>query len=72
METVGVIYMAASGAPERTVFHAQNVADVSLAMMKKIRGIKTPSGTDVEVRIGRNENFSNVPELLQFNINFDT
>lgn len=44
--------MVASGAPERTVYHAQNVANVAIAMTKKIREIKTPSGTDVDVRIG--------------------
>lgn len=69
METVGVIYMVASGAPERTVLHAQNVADVALAMMKKIRGIKTPSGTDVEVRTGRYKNLlKDVREIVSSNI----
>lgn len=52
VETVGLIYMAASGAPERSENHAVNVADLSLSMLKNVRGLKMPSGANVEVRIG--------------------
>lgn len=53
VETVGMIYMAASGAPERTELHAQNVADVSLAMIKGVEEMKNTTGQKVEIRIGR-------------------
>ncbi|KAJ8937791.1 hypothetical protein NQ318_012271 [Aromia moschata] len=52
VETVGQVYMVASGAPERTQIHAQNISDLALAMMQEVRQIKTPSGNEVEIRIG--------------------
>ncbi|XP_017776660.1 PREDICTED: soluble guanylate cyclase 89Db-like [Nicrophorus vespilloides] len=52
VETVGQIYMAASGAPERVDKHATNVADLSLSMVKNVKGILVPSQTKVEIRIG--------------------
>lgn len=52
VETVGQIYMAASGAPERTKDHAVNVADFSLAVIKGIKELKLPSGGEADVRIG--------------------
>lgn len=52
VETVGLIYMAASGAPERTDLHAQQVADVALSMTEKIKELRTPSGAKIEIRIG--------------------
>ncbi|RZC39378.1 soluble guanylate cyclase 89Db-like [Asbolus verrucosus] len=52
VETVGQIYMAVSGAPERSASHAQNVCDVALSMMRHVEQLKIPSGTKVEVRTG--------------------
>ncbi|KAG5867251.1 hypothetical protein JTB14_012831 [Gonioctena quinquepunctata] len=52
VETVGQIYMAVCGAPDRSEDHAQNIADVSLDMVKHVRQLEIPSGTKVEVRIG--------------------
>ncbi|XP_015840578.1 soluble guanylate cyclase 89Db-like [Tribolium castaneum] len=55
VETVGQVYMAVSGAPERTSSHAQNVCDVSLCMMHQVQKLQIPSGSGtrvVEVRIG--------------------
>lgn len=52
VETVGRIYMAASGAPDRTENHAQNIADVSLQLLKHVRSLKLPSGLDIQIRIG--------------------
>ncbi|XP_076238178.1 soluble guanylate cyclase 89Da [Calliopsis andreniformis] len=52
VETVGRIYMAASGAPDRTETHAQNTADVSLQLIKHVRSLKLPSGLDIQIRIG--------------------
>lgn len=57
METVGQVYMAVSGAPERTEFHAQNICDVSLSMMSQVKQLQMPSGTKVEVRIGKPSSF---------------
>lgn len=54
VETVGQIYMVASGAPERNHHHAQNVADLSLRMMKDVQKLKSPTGSYVEVRTGAN------------------
>lgn len=44
--------MAACGAPERTPLHAQNVANLALAMVENIRQIKTVDNNEVEIRIG--------------------
>ncbi|XP_076621621.1 soluble guanylate cyclase 89Db [Colletes latitarsis] len=52
VETVGRVYMAASGAPDRTENHAQNVADVSLQLIKHVQSLKLPSGLDIQIRIG--------------------
>jgi guanylate cyclase len=52
VETVGQIYMAVSGAPEKTPTHAQNVCDVSVCMMQHVKRLKIPSGTKVDIRIG--------------------
>ncbi|KAG5877871.1 hypothetical protein JTB14_031387 [Gonioctena quinquepunctata] len=54
VETVGQIYMAACGAPERTPSHAQNIADMALEMLNAIRKLKMKDadGAEVEVKIG--------------------
>ncbi|KAF5299447.1 hypothetical protein FQR65_LT01027 [Abscondita terminalis] len=52
VETVDQIYMAASGAPEKTRNHAENVANLSLSMIENVKSIRTPSGGKVEIRIG--------------------
>ncbi|KAL0134164.1 hypothetical protein PUN28_001180 [Cardiocondyla obscurior] len=52
VETVGRVYMAASGAPDRNKNHAQNVADVSLQLIEHVRSLKLPSGLDIRIRIG--------------------
>lgn len=58
METVGQVYMAVCGAPERTEFHAQNICDVSLSMINQVKQLQMPSGAKVEVRIGSNSSAS--------------
>ncbi|XP_076171822.1 soluble guanylate cyclase 89Da-like [Ptiloglossa arizonensis] len=52
VETVGRVYMAASGAPDRTETHAQNIANVSLQLIKHVQSLKLPSGLDIQIRIG--------------------
>ncbi|KAK9885019.1 hypothetical protein WA026_009246 [Henosepilachna vigintioctopunctata] len=52
VETVGQIYMAVSGAPEKSDSHACHICDVSLCMVKHVDQLQIPSGTKVGVRIG--------------------
>ncbi|KAJ8974758.1 hypothetical protein NQ317_019162, partial [Molorchus minor] len=52
VETVGQIYMAVCGAPDRIDTHARNITDVSVCMVKHVKQLQIPSGTKVEVRIG--------------------
>ncbi|XP_057656008.1 soluble guanylate cyclase 89Db-like [Diorhabda carinulata] len=52
VETVGQIYMAVCGAPNKNENHARNIIDAALEMVKHIRQLKIPSGTKVDVRIG--------------------
>lgn len=49
---MGQVYMAASGAPERTERHAQNVADLSLRMVESVKSLDTSSDSKIEIRIG--------------------
>lgn len=52
VETIGRVYMAASGAPDRNENHAQNIADVSLQLIQHVRSL-LPSGLDIRIRIGK-------------------
>lgn len=52
VETVGYVYMAASGAPERSELHAENAAALSLSMIKGAANLSGPSGSKVSIRIG--------------------
>lgn len=49
---MGQVYMAASGAPERTDTHAQNVADLSICMIDSVRKLDIFKTNKVDVRIG--------------------
>lgn len=63
METVGRVYMAASGAPDRNENHAQNIADVSLQLIEHVRSLELPSGLDIRIRIG---NIQHIHSCLTF------
>lgn len=52
VETVGKVYMAASGAPDQTKHHARNIADVSLELLSHIGSLEVPSGIEMQIRIG--------------------
>lgn len=52
VETVGQVYMAASGAPERNLNHAQSVVDVALNMIKECKQLPLTSRMGIEIRIG--------------------
>lgn len=55
VETVGRVYMAASGAPDRNENHAQNIADVSLQLIENVRSLELPSGLNIRIRIGNTQ-----------------
>lgn len=52
METVNQVYMAVSGAPEYTDEHAKNVTNLSLEFTEYIRDLQSPSGIQIQVKIG--------------------
>ncbi|XP_063698080.1 soluble guanylate cyclase 89Da-like [Culicoides brevitarsis] len=49
VETVGMVYMAVSGAPDINSLHVQHAADLALNMLKKIHDLAL---ADVSVKIG--------------------
>ncbi|XP_055371679.1 soluble guanylate cyclase 89Db-like [Condylostylus longicornis] len=49
VETVGMVYMAVSGAPDINPLHAEHAADLALRLIKKIKNLKLK---DVSVKIG--------------------
>ncbi|XP_055847904.1 soluble guanylate cyclase 89Da-like [Episyrphus balteatus] len=49
VETVGMIYMAVSGAPDINPLHAQHAADLALRITKKIKGLGLP---EVAIKTG--------------------
>ena len=53
VETIGQVYMAASGAPDRTDDHAKNVADVALQLLSQVRLLTLSSKMDIQIRIGK-------------------
>lgn len=52
VETVGEVYMAVSGAPEKCKEHASHISHVSLSMIEHIEQLEIPFSTEVGVRIG--------------------
>ncbi|XP_072375287.1 soluble guanylate cyclase 89Da-like [Diabrotica undecimpunctata] len=52
VETVGQVYMVASGAPEKTPLHGQKIADLALAMIQEIKKIRNTDSSEVDVKIG--------------------
>lgn len=52
VETVGQIYMAVSGAPEKTPDHACNIADLALSFIETVQKMTDGSENDIQIRIG--------------------
>ncbi|KAJ3650329.1 hypothetical protein Zmor_022024 [Zophobas morio] len=52
VETVGQIYMAVSGAPERSTNHVENIVTLALEMIRQVGGMKGSDGAKVDIRIG--------------------
>ncbi|XP_017856650.1 PREDICTED: soluble guanylate cyclase 89Da [Drosophila arizonae] len=51
VETVGMVYMAVSGAPDINPLHAQHACDMALRVIKKVKSHNLP---DVAIRVGIN------------------
>ncbi|EDW85118.1 uncharacterized protein Dwil_GK14486 [Drosophila willistoni] len=51
VETVGMVYMAVSGAPDINPLHAEHACDLALRVMKKVKDHGLP---DVAIRVGIN------------------
>ncbi|KAH8276814.1 hypothetical protein KR026_001374 [Drosophila bipectinata] len=51
VETVGMVYMAVSGAPDVNPLHAEHACDLSLRVMKKVKAHALPG---VAIRVGIN------------------
>ena len=49
VETVGMVYMAVSGAPDINPLHAEHAADLALRIMKKVKELNLP---EVAIKIG--------------------
>lgn len=52
IKTVGDAYMLAGGLPDPKDSHAEDVADMALAMLDEVRKIQGPHGEPLSVRIG--------------------
>ncbi|XP_030374686.1 soluble guanylate cyclase 89Db [Scaptodrosophila lebanonensis] len=51
VETVGMVYLAVSGAPDQNPLHAEHACDLALRVTKKVKGHNLP---DVAIRCGIN------------------
>lgn len=49
VETVGHVYMAVSGAPDKNPLHAEHAADLALNMVRRMKELNLPN---VSVKIG--------------------
>lgn len=49
VETVGHVYMAVSGAPDKNPLHAEHAADLALNMVRRMKELNVPN---VTVKIG--------------------
>uniref|UniRef100_A0A8C2ZY01 Guanylate cyclase domain-containing protein n=1 Tax=Cyclopterus lumpus TaxID=8103 RepID=A0A8C2ZY01_CYCLU len=53
VETIGDAYMVVAGAPEKTTYHAHNICDMALDMVRSIDHLKDPSnGNHIQIRVG--------------------
>ncbi|XP_072105394.1 LOW QUALITY PROTEIN: soluble guanylate cyclase 88E-like [Mobula birostris] len=53
VETIGDAYMVVAGVPEKTKFHAHNICDMALDMVRSIDHLKDPStGNNIQIRVG--------------------
>ncbi len=53
VETIGDAYMVVAGAPEKTKYHAHNICDMAVDMVRSIDHLKDPSnGNNIQIRVG--------------------
>ncbi|XP_032891100.1 soluble guanylate cyclase 88E-like [Amblyraja radiata] len=53
VETIGDAYMVVAGVPEKTKFHAHNICDMALDMVRSMDHLKEPStGNNIKIRVG--------------------
>ncbi|XP_048399583.1 soluble guanylate cyclase 88E-like isoform X1 [Stegostoma tigrinum] len=53
VETIGDAYMVVAGVPEKTKYHAHNICDMALDMVRSIDHLKDPStGNNIQIRVG--------------------
>ncbi|XP_005992460.1 soluble guanylate cyclase 88E-like [Latimeria chalumnae] len=53
VETIGDAYMVVAGAPEKTKYHAHNICDMALDMVRSIDHLKDPfTGNNIQIRVG--------------------
>ncbi|XP_038651140.1 soluble guanylate cyclase 88E-like [Scyliorhinus canicula] len=53
VETIGDAYMVVAGVPEKTKYHAHNICDMALDMVRSIDHLKDPStGSNIQIRVG--------------------
>ncbi|XP_077589088.1 soluble guanylate cyclase gcy-31-like isoform X3 [Stigmatopora nigra] len=53
VETIGDAYMVVAGTPEKTKYHAHNICDMALDMVRSIDHLKDPSnGNNIQIRVG--------------------
>ena len=52
IKTIGDAYMVAGGLPDPCLDHAERVADLALAMLAELEGLRAGPGSEVKVRIG--------------------
>ena len=54
METIGDAYMVVSGVPERSMYHAEHVADLALNLLDAMPRLPDPSRASehLKIRIG--------------------
>lgn len=53
VETIGDAYMVVAGVPEKTTFHAHNICDMALDMVRSMDHLKEPStGNNIKIRVG--------------------
>ncbi|XP_072367929.1 soluble guanylate cyclase 88E-like isoform X8 [Scyliorhinus torazame] len=53
VETIGDAYMVVAGVPEKTKYHAHNICDMALDMVRSIGHLKDPStGSNIQIRVG--------------------
>ncbi|KAK3526332.1 hypothetical protein QTP70_024279 [Hemibagrus guttatus] len=69
VETIGDAYMVVAGAPEKTKYHAHNICDMALDMVRSIDHLKDPSnGNNIQIRVGKGRELADMMERRKVDI----